>query len=62
MESQKIKGDADAQATKIYADTYGKAPEFYNFIKSLETYKNTIDSTTSLILSTDNIYLKYLNK
>ena len=62
LESQKIKGDADAQATKIYADTYGKAPEFYNFIKSLETYKNTIDSTTSLILSTDNIYLKYLNK
>ena len=62
LESQKIKGEADANATRIYADAYGKAPEFYNFIKTLETYKNTLDSTTQYILSTDNPYLKYLGK
>ena len=62
LESQKIKGDADAKATKIYANAYGKSPEFYNFIKTLETYKNTIDSSTQIILSTDNPYLKYLGK
>ena len=62
LESQKIKGKADARATKIYASAYGKSPEFYNFIKTLDTYKNTIDSTTQLILSTDNLYLKYLGK
>ena len=62
LESQKIKGEADAEATRIYAKTYGKSPEFYNFIKTLETYKNTIDSTTQLILSTDNPYLKYIGK
>ena len=60
LESQKIKGEADANATRIYADAYGEDPEFYKFIKTLETYKHTIDSTTQLILSTDNPYLKYM--
>ena len=60
LESQKIKGEADANATRIYADTYGKAPEFYNFIKTLETYSNTLDSSTQFILSTENPYLRYL--
>ena len=62
LESQKIKGEADANATRIYADAYGKSPEFYNFIKTLETYSNTLDSSTQFILSTDNPYLKYLGK
>ena len=60
LESQKIKGKADADATRIYANAYGKAPEFYNFIKTLETYSNTLDSSTQFILSTENPYLKYL--
>jgi len=62
LESQKIKGEADANATRIYADAYGKSPEFYNFIKTLETYSNTLDSSTQFILSTDNHYLKYMGK
>ena len=60
LESQQIKGEADANATRVYADAYGKAPEFYNFIKTLETYSNTLDSSTQFILSTENPYLKYL--
>ena len=60
LESQKIKGEADANATRIYADAYGQDPEFYNFIKTLETYSNTLDSSTQFILSTENPYLKYL--
>ena len=62
LESQRIRGEADANATRIYADAYGKSPEFYNFIKTLETYSNTLDSSTQFILSTDNHYLKYLGK
>ena len=62
LESQKIKGEADANATRIYAESYGKSPEFYNFIKTLDTYSNTLDSSTQFILSTDNHYLKYLGK
>ena len=51
LEAQKIKGDADAEVTRIYAKAYGKSPEFYNFIISLETYSNTIDSSSLFILS-----------
>ena len=62
LESQEIKGEADAKATKIYADAYGKSPEFYNFIQTLATYSHTLDSSTQFILSTDNPYLKYMGK
>ncbi|MFQ6609445.1 MAG: protease modulator HflC [Fidelibacterota bacterium] len=62
LKSQKIKGEADAEAVKIYAETYGQSEEFFNFIKTLETYEKTLDSSTKVILSTDNPYLKYLNK
>jgi len=62
LTSQEIKGRADALATEIYANTYGKSPEFYNYMKTLETYKKTLDPSTFFILSTDNKYLKYLEK
>ena len=62
LESQMIKGDADAEVTRIYAKAYGKSPEFYNFIQTLATYSNTLDSSTQFILSTDNPYLKYFGK
>ena len=62
LESQQIIGEADAKATRIYANAYGKSPEFYNFIQTLATYSNTLDSTTQFILSTDNPYLKYIGK
>ncbi|MDP6853759.1 MAG: protease modulator HflC [Candidatus Marinimicrobia bacterium] len=60
LEAQQIRGEADAKATKVYAEAYGKSPEFYNFIQTLKTYSTTLDSTTQFILSTDNPYLKYL--
>lgn len=61
LDAQKIRGEADAEAVKIYAESYGRAPEFYNFIESLNAYSQTIDSTTSIILSTDNKFLKYFS-
>ena len=62
VRSQKIIGLADAEAIKIYADAYSKSPEFYNFMETLKSYRASIDSTTQVILSTDNRYLKYLNQ
>ncbi len=58
--AQKIKGDADAEATIIYADAYGKDPEFYSFVQTLEIYREALDKNSSLILSTDSEFLKYL--
>ncbi|MCD6231997.1 protease modulator HflC [Candidatus Aerophobetes bacterium] len=58
--AQEIEGSADAKATKIYAEAYNKDPEFYSFLKTLETYKNTLDENTWLILSSDSEFYKYL--
>ena len=58
--AQKIKGASDAEATIIYADAYGKDPEFYSFVETLEIYREALDKNSSLILSTDSEFLKYL--
>lgn len=58
--SQIIKGKADAESTKIYADAYNKDPEFYSFLKTLETYNTTVDKNTTIILTTEGEYFKYL--
>jgi len=54
---QQILGESDAKATKIYADAYGKDADskaFYEFLKTLETYRDILDSDTTVILSTDS--------
>ncbi len=58
-ESEQIKGAADARAVSIYANAYGKSPEFYSFWKSIEIYKQSLPKTEK-ILSTDMEYFKYL--
>ena len=58
--AEELKGKADATATDIYADAYNRDPEFYAFLKTLETYENTIDKDTTVILTTDSEYLDYL--
>ena len=63
--AEEIKGDADAKAAAIYAAAYGRSnqsKELYAFLKSLETFKKTLDNETSVILSTDNELFKYLKK
>jgi membrane protease subunit HflC len=59
-QAQEIKGKADAEATAIYADAYNRDPEFYQFMKTLEVYRNIMDKETWLLLSTDAEFLKYL--
>jgi len=57
--AQEIKGKADAEATLIYAQALGKDPEFYSFIQTLDIYKDTMDKSTSLVLSTDSELLRF---
>ncbi|MBN1426300.1 protease modulator HflC [Candidatus Fermentibacteria bacterium] len=62
-QSQSIRGDADARATSVYAAAYDRTPDtrnFYEFIKTLETYAQAVDSTTTLLLSTDGDFYRYL--
>lgn len=62
-EAQIIRGNADGEAARIYAASYGKDPEFYDFYRAMISYRQTFlgdDSSgaTSIILSPDNEYLK----
>ena len=58
--AQELKGAADAKATAIYARAYGKDPDLYQFLKSMDTLKESLDKDTWLVLSTDSELLKYL--
>ncbi|MCE1197176.1 protease modulator HflC, partial [bacterium] len=57
--SETLKGKADAEATKIFADAYGRDPSFFEFWKAMESYKDTMPSFKKT-LSTDMDYFKYL--
>ncbi|MBU2536807.1 MAG: protease modulator HflC, partial [Proteobacteria bacterium] len=59
-ESQKIKGQADGEAAKIYADAYNQDPEFYAFSKSMDAYRHTMGDNTRLVISPDSPFFKYL--
>ena len=60
--AEELRGVADAEATAVYAGAYNRDADFYAFMKSLETYEQTMDPTTILILGTDSELLKYLEQ
>jgi len=62
--AEEIRGEADAKATAIYADAYNQsssARELYNFTRTMESYGKVFDDQTSIILSTQSDFYKYLN-
>jgi len=59
-QAEELKGKADAKATDIYAQAYGRDPDFYQFLKSMETLDAALDKDAIAILSTDSELLKYL--
>jgi membrane protease subunit HflC len=64
-EVQKIKGEADAKASEIYARAYGgsaEAAEFHQFLRTMETYRKSLDKDTTLLLSTDGDLFRYLKQ
>ncbi len=60
-EAQRIRGKGDADAAEIYNRAYNKDPEFYEFYKTLETYKKTLpNSGAKIVISPDSEFAKYL--
>lgn len=62
-EAQIIRGNADGEAAQIYAASFGKDPDFYDFYRAMQSYRQTFlgddnKGDTSIILSPDNEYLK----
>jgi membrane protease subunit HflC len=60
QKSAEIRGAADAEVIRLTAEAYGKSPEFYEFLRRLEVFKNTLDNDSRLILSTDSDLLQML--
>lgn len=58
---QVARGDGDAQAAHIYAAAYGKDAEFYAFTRSLEAYRRSLGEKTSIFLSPDHEFFRYLD-
>ena len=59
-ESQQIRGEGEAKALEIYAKAFGGDPDFYEFVRTLETYKKIIDKNTTLVLPADSDLFKLL--
>jgi membrane protease subunit HflC len=60
---EEIRGVADAKATEIYANAYNRSPEaaeFYEFTRTMQSYRSIIADNTTLILSTDSDMFKFL--
>lgn len=60
--AQILKGEGEAESVKIYAESFNQDPEFYKFYRTLEAYRLTFKDKTTVLLSTDSEFLKYLTK
>jgi modulator of FtsH protease HflC len=62
-EAQIIRGNADGEAARIYASSFGKDPEFYDFYRAMQSYRQTFlgennRGETKIVMSPDNDYLR----
>ena len=57
-----LRGKADAEALRIYAEAYGEDPEFYAFLRSLETLKSSMDDRVRLVLGTSGPLFRYFKE
>ena len=62
-QSEIMKGEGDGLRNKIFADAFGKDPEFFAFYRAMQAYETAlIGGNTSLILSPDNEFFKFFGK
>ena len=62
QKAQVVRGEGDALAVKIFADAYGRDPEFYEFVRTLEAYRNTLGEGTTVILSPESEFFRLLKR
>ena len=58
---RKLRGEGEAQAAQIYAETYTKEPEFYRFLRSMDAYKKSFNSKQDvLVIEPDSDFFRYM--
>ena len=60
--SQELRGAGEAKAYKIYADAYKQDPKFFEFVRTMEAYKKVFAKDTTMVLTPDSEFLKFLKK
>jgi modulator of FtsH protease HflC len=63
--AEEIKGRADAEATDIYASAYNKnrtSVDLYKFLRTMESFEKSMDENTSLVISSDSEFFRYLKR
>ena len=61
--AEQIRGDGDARAAAIYAESFSKDPEFYEFTRSMRAYDATFNNKSDvLLIDPKSDFFKYLNK
>ena len=60
-DAQRVKGDGDAKASALYAAAFGQNPEFFNFYRSLEAYRNSFRNKGDvMVIDPNSEFFKYL--
>lgn len=61
--ARKLRGEGDANAAKIYADTYSQNPEFYRFLRSMDAYRKSFSSKQDfLVVEPDSDFFRYMKQ
>lgn len=59
-DATKVRGEGDAGAAGVFAEAFGQDPEFYDFVRSLEAYRKTLGTGTTMVLPPDHPFLEFL--
>jgi len=60
--ANKLRGEGDAAAARIYAEAYGRDPDFYSFVRSLQAYEQFVAKRSTLLLSADSALFRHLGQ
>ena len=60
--ANKLRGEGDAAAASVYAEAYGRDPEFYGFVRSLQAYEKFMANGSTLLLSADSTLFRHLDQ
>jgi membrane protease subunit HflC len=61
-DAEKLRGEGDAEAARIYAEAFGKDPEFFSFLRSMQAYKESFNGNNdTLVLDPGSDFFRYLN-
>ncbi len=59
--SETLRGEGDGQAIKIFADAFNRDPQFYNFYRSMQAYRQALATGTTMVLSPDGDFFRFFS-